>query len=98
MALGTSRRQESLFALAPAGTDARIDDLLKLQRAAQQINSILDLDLLLDRIVNEAAATFGAVESSILLKNPETGEFEFAAVHGCTEHMKCSCVPFGRGL
>ena len=98
MALGTSRRQESLFALAPLGTDSRIDDLLKLQRAAQQINSILDLDLLLDRIVNDVAITFGAVESSILLKNYETGQYEFAAIHGCTEHMKCSCVPLGRGL
>jgi sigma-B regulation protein RsbU (phosphoserine phosphatase) len=98
MSLGTSRRQENLFALAPIGTDRRIDDLLRLQRAAQKINSILDLDLLLDRIVNDVAGTFGAVESSILLKNAETGAFEFAAIHGCTEHMKCSCVPLGRGL
>ncbi len=98
MALGTSRRQESLFALAPLGADARIDELLRLQRAAQQISSILDLDLLLDRIVNDVAITFGAVESSILLKNDETGLYEFAAIHGCTEHMKCSCIPLGRGL
>ena len=33
----------------------QVEDLLKLQRAAQKINSILDLDQLVDKVVNEIA-------------------------------------------
>jgi len=33
--------------------DDRLQDLLKLQKAAQKITSILDLDQLIDKIVND---------------------------------------------
>src|SRR2546425_6782614 len=39
-----------------------IQALMKLQRAAQLINSTLDLDHLLDRVVNDIAASLGCVE------------------------------------
>ena len=41
--------------------------MLKLQKAAQKINSILDLDQLIDKVVNDVARSFGCVEASIYL-------------------------------
>ena len=37
----------------------QVEDLLKLQKAAQKISSILDLDQLVDKVVNEVARSFG---------------------------------------
>ncbi|MFI5072172.1 MAG: hypothetical protein ACHP8A_14900, partial [Terriglobales bacterium] len=39
----------------------QVEDLLKLQRAAQKISSILDLDQLVDKVVNEVARSFGCL-------------------------------------
>lgn len=64
----------------------RVEVLMALQRAAQQISSILDLDELLETIVSRIAVDFGCVESSILLL--EGDEFHLAAVHGCTQTCK----------
>jgi sigma-B regulation protein RsbU (phosphoserine phosphatase) len=68
----------------------RIQELLLLQRVAQRINSILDLDILLEEVVNDVAQTFGYSRSAILLKDDETNELEIAAVRGWTVnyHMK----------
>ncbi len=63
-------------------------DLLKLQKAAQQIGSILDLDLLLDRIVNETAILFGCLEASIWLHDSVTNEMVLTGVRGCTVYKK----------
>ena len=46
----------------PAPRDLQFDqveDLLKLQKAAQKITSILDLDQLIDKVVHEIASSFG---------------------------------------
>src|SRR5438445_12647430 len=64
----------------------RVDALLSLQQAAQQIGSILELDELLDTIVHRIAVDFGCIESSILLVDGD--EFHLAAVHGCTQSKK----------
>ena len=37
----------------------QVEDLQKLQKAAQKITSILDLDQLIDKIVNDVAHSFG---------------------------------------
>jgi sigma-B regulation protein RsbU (phosphoserine phosphatase) len=68
----------------------RIQELLLLQRVAQRINSILDLDILLEEVVSDVAQTFGYSRSGILLKDDETNELEIAAVRGWTVnyHMK----------
>jgi len=68
----------------------RIKELLLLQRVAQRINSILDLDLLLEEVVSDVAQTFGYSRSGILLKDDDTNELEIAAVRGWTVnyHMK----------
>ncbi len=73
-----------------------MDALVSLQKAAQQIASILELDELLDTIVHRVAVDFGCVESSILLI--EGDEFHLAAVHGCTHSKKGERWPVTEGL
>lgn len=80
----------------PAGDDLgpqtmhfdQVQDLLKLQKAAQTISSILDLDQLVDQIVNDVASSFGCLESNIYLHDEEHGELVCAAVKGCTMYTK----------
>jgi GAF domain-containing protein len=58
----------------------RIQELFLLQRVAQKINSILDLDVLLEEIVGDVAQTFGYSRSAVLLKDHESNELVIAAV------------------
>ena len=74
----------------------RVDALLSLQKTAQQITSILELDELLDTIVHRVALDFGCIESSILLVDGD--EFQLAAVHGCTQSKKGERWPLSEGL
>ncbi|MEP7076437.1 MAG: GAF domain-containing SpoIIE family protein phosphatase [Acidobacteriota bacterium] len=57
----------------------RIEELYLLQRVAQKINSILDLDALLDQIVEDVAETFGYTRLAVLLKDEDTDELVIAA-------------------
>jgi sigma-B regulation protein RsbU (phosphoserine phosphatase) len=68
----------------------RIQELFLLQRVAQRINSILDLDVLLEDVVSDVAQTFGYSRSAVLLKDDEANELVIAAVRGWTinYHMK----------
>ncbi len=74
----------------------RVDVLLSLQKAAQQISSILELNELLDTIVHRVAVDFGCIESSIVLI--DGNEFEIAAIHGCTKSAKGERWPITDGL
>ena len=76
----------------------RIQELLLLQRVAQKINSILDLDKLLEEVVNDVAQTFGYSRSGILFKDEETNELEIVAVHGWTVnyHVKGDRFKIGK--
>src|SRR5262249_6798768 len=74
----------------------RVDVLLSLQKAAQEIGSILELDELLDTIVHRVAVDFGCIESSILLV--EGDQFHLAAVHGCSQSKKGERWPVNEGL
>src|ERR1051326_5695300 len=74
----------------------RVDVLVSLQKAAQEISSILELDELLDTIVHRIAVDFGCIESSILLV--EGDQFHMAAVHGCTQASKGARWPLTDGL
>jgi sigma-B regulation protein RsbU (phosphoserine phosphatase) len=67
-----------------SGIPPNVNDLLLLQRVAVRINSILDLDLLLEQIVNDVAQTFGCSRSAILLVDEAAGELVIAAVRGWT--------------
>jgi sigma-B regulation protein RsbU (phosphoserine phosphatase) len=57
----------------------RIEELFLLQRVAQKINSILDLETLLDQVVGDVASTFGYDRLAVLLKDDQTGELVIAA-------------------
>src|SRR5437868_3328518 len=73
-----------------------MDDLLRLQKASQRISSLLDLDQLIDRIVNEIARSFGLVEANVYLYEADREELVLACVHGCTVHDKGHCLKLGK--
>lgn len=70
--------------------ERRIKELLLLQRSAQKLNLILDLEVLLEEIANDVGETFGYLRTGILLKDNESNELEIAAVRGWTKnyHIK----------
>jgi sigma-B regulation protein RsbU (phosphoserine phosphatase) len=79
----------------------QVEDLLKLQRAAQKINSILDLDQLVDKVVNEIARSFGCLDSDIYLHNQERGELLLVCAHGCSGceiHGPDHSLKIGKGM
>src|SRR6476659_3763842 len=92
----TASRFPVEFPQAAISQKRRLDLLLSLQKAAQQIASILELDELLDTIVHRIAVEFGCIESSILLV--EGDQFHLAAVHGCTQSSKGERWPVTEGL
>src|SRR6202158_536682 len=67
-------------------TDDLIEDRQRLQKAAQRITSILDLDQLLDSVVDEVSLTFGCLEASIYLHDEDRGEMVLSGVRGCSLH------------
>jgi phosphoserine phosphatase RsbU/P len=73
-----------------------MDDLLRLQKASHRISSLLDLDQLIDRIVNEIARSFGLLETSVYLYEPDREELVLASVHGCTVYTKGHCLKLGK--
>src|SRR5215469_17956367 len=62
----------------------QIDELFLLQRVAQRIASLLDIDVLLEEVVGDVAQTFGYSRSAVLLKDELTNEMVIAAVRGWT--------------
>src|SRR5271156_5647153 len=74
----------------------QVEDLQKLQKAAQKITSILDLDPLIDNIVNDVARSFGCVEAGIYLHDEEHGEMVLAGVHGCSVNHKGHRLKIGQ--
>jgi phosphoserine phosphatase RsbU/P len=82
-------------AVRPVQLD-QVEHLLKLQKWAQKITSILDLDELITKIVDDVAAAFHCVEATIYLHDEEHGELEMAGVHGCTLHDKGSRLKVGK--
>lgn len=74
----------------------KVRALRLLNQAAQRINSILDLDTLLDQIVNDVALKFGCRETCILLTDPSGEYLEVAASRGCTLHDKGYRFKIGR--
>ena len=70
----------------------QMEDLLKLQKAAQKITSILDLDQLIDHVVNDIACSFGCVDADVYLHDEKRGELVLTRAHGCTD-----CAIHGKG-
>ena len=76
-----------------------VQALMKLQRAAQLITSTLDLDLLLDRVVNDIAVSIGCVEVSVWLRDPRSDEMVLHGVRGCKSYKKGDRLKIGvRGM
>jgi sigma-B regulation protein RsbU (phosphoserine phosphatase) len=65
----------------------RIEELFLLQRVAQKINSILDLETLLDEIVGDVAKTFGYTRLAVLLKNEDSDDLELQIAAGWTGEL-----------
>jgi sigma-B regulation protein RsbU (phosphoserine phosphatase) len=79
----------------------QLEDLLKLQKAAQKISSILDLDQLVDKVVNDIARSFGCLDSDIYLHNVERGELSLVCAHGCDGCELCGpghSLKIGKGM
>src|SRR6202049_4848027 len=74
----------------------QIEDLQRLQKAAQKITSMLDLDQLIDNIVNDVAHSFGCVEAGIYLHDEEHDEMVLAGVHGCSVNHKGDRLKIGK--
>jgi sigma-B regulation protein RsbU (phosphoserine phosphatase) len=74
----------------------RVNDLLKLHRAAQKITSILDLEQLIHSIVTEVARSFGCSEVNIFLRHPRREEMVVAGAHGCPIHGKGTGLAIGQ--
>jgi sigma-B regulation protein RsbU (phosphoserine phosphatase) len=96
--MGTSRAgivdlSSELLAVLPPD---RVQELLKLQKAAQKINSILDLDQLMDRIVNDIACSFGCIDISVYLHEPQNSEMVLAGVQSCPVHEKGHRLKIGK--
>jgi sigma-B regulation protein RsbU (phosphoserine phosphatase) len=79
---------------------AQIHDFVLLQRVAQRIGSILDLDVLLEQIVDDVMQTFGYSRSAVLLIDEPAGEVEIVAVRGWTTnyHLKGDRFKIGEGM
>jgi phosphoserine phosphatase RsbU/P len=65
-----------------------VEDLQRVQKAAQKIGSILDLDQLIDSVVAEVTHSFGCLEASIYLHDEDCEEMVLAGVDGCDKHPK----------
>src|SRR5581483_325014 len=87
--MATSPRAVRRSSLVRPQNHRFVQDLLKLQRAAQTINSTLDLDELIQKIVGEVATSFGCIEAFIWLHDESTNEMVLQGVCGCTMYTHC---------
>ncbi len=86
----------AVFSGIPGLRPDQLQDLLKLQKAAQRISSILDLDCLIEDVVTDIAGGFGCIESNIYLRD-ETGQHMLVAgVRGCTANKKGQLLKIGK--
>src|SRR5215510_14399193 len=74
----------------------QIEDLVKLQKAAKKISSILDLDELIDQVVHDIAASFGCVEANLYLRDADQKHMVLASVCGCTKSTKGCSLEIGK--
>src|SRR5512138_936587 len=83
-----TRPRPEQFQVSQRADQEQIQSLLLLHEASQKISTILDLDLLLDKIINEVAAMFVCNEASIWLLDAENNEMVLEGVIGCSVHKK----------
>jgi phosphoserine phosphatase RsbU/P len=77
--------------------ERRLQQLLLLQDTVRKVNSILDLEQLLDEIVGGVSAAFGCNRTAVLLKDDRTNEVEMIAFRGFSNlHLKGYRFPIGK--
>jgi phosphoserine phosphatase RsbU/P len=73
--------------------------MMKFQRASQLITSSLDLEMLLERVVNDIADSIGCIEVSVWLRDPNGDDMVLHGVRGCTTYRKGARLKIGeRGM
>jgi sigma-B regulation protein RsbU (phosphoserine phosphatase) len=73
-----------------------VQTLMKLQRATHLIASALDLESILDRVVNDIAASLGNIKVAIWLRDGETDDMVLQEVCGCTVCQKGMRLQIGK--
>ncbi len=69
--------------------ERRVRELLLLQETAKKVNSILDLEKLLDEIVGGVAEAFGCNRTAVLLQDDARNDMEIIALRGFSDvHLK----------
>jgi sigma-B regulation protein RsbU (phosphoserine phosphatase) len=66
----------------------KIQALRLLNQTARRMNSILELDNLLDHVVDDVVVKFGCLESCILLQDHSGEDLVLAATRGCSLHRR----------
>src|SRR5260370_14280102 len=68
--------------------EQRVRQLLLLQEVVKKVNSILDLEQLLDEIVGSVVEAFGCSQTSVVLKDESRNEMVIIAVRGFSSVYK----------
>src|ERR1700691_6395146 len=69
--------------------ERQVRELLLLQETAKKVNSLLDLEKLLDEIVGSVAEAFGCNRTAVLLQDDAGNEMEIIALRGFSNvHLK----------
>ena len=69
--------------------ERRVRQLLLLQETAKKVNSILDLEKLLDEIVGGVAEAFGCDRTAVMLQDNDRNDMEIIALRGFNNvHLK----------
>jgi phosphoserine phosphatase RsbU/P len=95
MATGSRPIPSDTYAFSHRTPPQQVTDLLKLQKTIQKISSILDLELLIDRIAQDISCFFGSVETDIYLRDDSGISMVLAGVHGCKLHEKGQSLRIG---
>ncbi len=93
--MGTTQISSNAPAFRPAPIGL-VDGLQHVQKAAQKITSILDLDQLIDSVIHEVKHSFGCVEAGVFLHDEARGEMVRADAHGCSLHHRGHRLKVGR--
>jgi len=80
--MATQPMPQSIF----TSDQEQIRSLLLLDETIQKINSVLDLDALVERINDEVGCLLGCVETSVWIRDVESNEMVLASVRGCSMH------------
>ena len=70
------------YSLVEKENDFQMEDFLLVQRVIKRINSILDLKILLEQLIDDASKTLGFTKCGVLLYDEVANQLELVAVTG----------------